>query len=96
LVIMGFVDLVTIMNQDNNMWGKEASKAIDILFWFVIEVVFIGGLLLVNYVYRNRRVKTSTYYVLVVTCLVGILSCYVISILEESNIIPNIFPPSVV
>jgi hypothetical protein len=95
LVIMGFIDLITIMDHEYTMWGSEGSTAINILFWFAIEVIFIGGLLLVNYIYRKKTVKSKWYYTWVIVCLVGVLVCYIISLFQESGLIPKVYPDPV-
>jgi Ca2+/Na+ antiporter len=89
-VIMAFIDLIAWKVTSNNMWSHEAAGAINILFWFIMELIMLGGILLVNYNYRRNKKKPRSYYVWLITLLVLLLCCYIISVVQEAGYLPKI------
>ncbi|MDR1234655.1 MAG: hypothetical protein LBJ97_01025 [Mycoplasmataceae bacterium] len=53
-LILSIVDLVYWHGNDT-LFGKGSQEALIISFWCFVSMVFVGGVLLINYLFRNSK-----------------------------------------
>jgi Ca2+/Na+ antiporter len=74
-LILSIVDLIYWHGNDT-LFGKGSQEALMISFWCFVSMIFIGGMLLVNYLFRHGH-HNKVYYALNITMLSFVFLTYV-------------------
>jgi Ca2+/Na+ antiporter len=89
-LILSIVDLIYWHGNDT-LFGKNSQESLMISFWCFVAMLFVGCILLINYLFRNSK-HGKLYYGLNITALSFVFMTYLCYlILASLNV--NIFIP---
>lgn len=81
-LILSIVDLIYWHGNDT-LFGKNSQEALSISFWCFVSMIFVGCVLLINYLFRNRK-HNRLYYVLNISALSLVFLAYVAYLILSS------------